>query len=334
MTIVNRLKREFAKYGDPETKPENLTWRELAEIIGSTKEACKVEWRKYRRRRPSIKIQKSSDANLFEEFLEWKKGKLQHVNEKKVINTFNSEGLHIVSGCWHVPFHNKKLFNSFQELLYDIDFVGFHLIGDFLDLNTLSSHDTGRFPVIKGLTIDQEYLEGNKVLDEIDKLLPDKVEKSYLYGNHEDRWNRYMSNMQSAKTPISSPSIALKLEERGYNVQENWSQDFVKLGQHLELIHGTYYNIHAAKKHMDVLRGSIMFAHTHRIQSYLEGNTGSFNIGCMIDLASPAFNYAARATRTQWQNGFMIVYIDSDGNYYVNQIIVVNDRFVYNGKIY
>jgi len=143
-----------------------------------------------------------------------------------------------------------------------------------------------------------------------------------------------MSNMQSAKTPISSPAQALDLDNRGYNVLTNWEQDFIKLGNHLELIHGTYFSQHAAKKHIDTLRGSVAFAHTHRIQSYIEGQTGGFNIGCGIDLDSPAFNYASRAMKSQWQNGFAVVYIDEKGDYYFNQIIAYKGQFVYNNKLY
>ena len=85
---------------------------------------------------------------------------------------------------------------------------------------------------------------------------------------------------------------------------------------------------------MDTLRGSVMFGHSHRIQSYIEGNQGSWNIGGLYDITSPAFNYADRTAKSQWQNGFALVYIDSNGDYYVNQIIANNGKFVYGNKVY
>ena len=197
--------------------------------------------------------------------------------------TFSTPGLHIVSGCWHVPFQNKKLTTSFLNLLEDVknDLAGFHLIGDFLDLNSLSNYDKGKFSAVPGLNLLKEYEEGNKVLDHIDSIIPSSVDKTYIYGNHEDRYKRYVKDMQQSKIPPQSPTKALKLNDRGYYVYEKWDQDYITLGNHLDLMHGTYYNVHCAKKHMDVFRGSVMFVHTHRIQTYIEGNTGAYNIGLM-----------------------------------------------------
>lgn len=332
--MKEKLIQYFSKNNFKSIHDTGLTWNEIGSKYNMSGEAA----RKIIRRLKPLQEKEvvSEDFNLFKEFLAWKNGKVIEKNVKVVNNSFTKEGFHIVLGCWHVPFHNKKLTDNLFQLISDNkeNIAGFHLIGDFLDLNSLSQHDVGKFPVVQGLTLDKEYKEGNKVLNDFDSLFRDGIEKSFLYGNHEHRYNRYMSNMQAAKTPISSPADALDLENRGYNVLTNWEQDYIKLGAHLELIHGTYFNQHAAKKHIDTLRGSVAFAHTHRIQSYIEGQTGGFNIGCGIDLNSPAFNYASRAMKSQWQNGFAIVYIDSNGDYYFNQIVAHNGQFVYNGKLY
>jgi len=245
-------------------------------------------------------------------------------------------GMHVVLGCNHVPFHNVRMHEGIKELIKDYkkEIKGFHLIGDFMDLNALSSHDKGRFTAVPGLTLDKEYEVGNELLDEFEAILPKKVWKTYVYGNHEDRFNRWMKNMDNSKTPLKSPTEALELWERGYNVKESWSQDFFTLGRHLDIFHGIYFNVHCAKAHMDKLRGSCMFAHTHRIQTYIEGNTGSFNIGACADFSSPAFNYATRGMKSQWQNGFAIVMIDQNGGYHTTQIICHDGAFYFGGKKY
>ena len=245
-------------------------------------------------------------------------------------------GMHVVLGCWHVPFHNKTLHKGVRNLIQDYkkDIKGFHLIGDFLDLNPLSSHDKGKFTAIPGLTLNQEYKAGNIALDQLTENLEDDCWKTYLYGNHEDRYNRWMRDMDNAKTPLSSPKESLKLSERGFQTKTNWSQDYFTLGKYLDIFHGIYFSIHSAKAHMDKLRGSCMYAHTHRIQQYIEGNTGSFNIGAGADFSSPAFGYASRAMKSQWQNGFAIVMIDEDGSYHTTQVICQNGRFYFGGKKY
>jgi len=253
-----------------------------------------------------------------------------------VNNKYNRSGIHIVSGCHHVPAHNKKLFNGLIQLCEDLrnDIVGFHLIGDFLDMASISRHSAG---MKSNTTLTKEYKEGNKALDLIDSVLNEDVDKTYIWGNHEDWYNQHMSKIDNAKLGkgvIKSPTEALKLYERNYDVYEDWKEDKVTIGEHLDLIHGIYCNVHAAKKHIDTFRHSVMFAHTHRVQTYIEGNVGGFNIGTMCDMNNKAFSYASRAMKAKWNNGFAIVHIDENGRYFVTQILAFEDAFYYNGKRY
>jgi len=245
-------------------------------------------------------------------------------------------GDYLVLGCIHVPGHNQRMIQGIAEMIatnrHQID--GFILLGDFLDMHTLSSYNSYQSTAIPGLTLKQEYKEGNKVLDLLTFALRPNTTKHYLYGNHEDRWNRYMNDSQNAKTPLPSPREALNLDQRGFITKERWNQDFITLGNHLDLMHGQFFNVHSAKKHIDTYRGSVMYAHTHRIQTYIEGKVGGFNIGWGGDLNSPLFNYMPRGTKAQWMNGFAVVTIDEQGEYYVNQVYFHNNKFYYNGKFY
>lgn len=243
-------------------------------------------------------------------------------------------GTYLVLGCQHVPFNDATLTKATLELASQLNLTGLIFNGDFLDCNTLSNHDVGNFSAIPGMNLLHEYEEGKKVIESYDKAVGNIKHKIYMYGNHEYRFNRYMNNMQHAKTPIPSPEQGLDLHNKGYKVITNFKQGFVKLGDHLEVIHGTYYSTHCAKKHMDVLRGSVLFAHSHRIQSHIEGHQGSFNIGWGGDVNAPAFSYAERPTSSQWQQGFALVDIDEEGDFFVQQIICHNSRFFYNGKKY
>lgn len=249
----------------------------------------------------------------------------------------DQEGMHILLGCNHVPFHHKQLHKGIKELIVDYskDIKGFHLMGDFMDINTLSSHDRGRFTAIPGLTLNSEYNTGNELLDEFDLVLPKKCWKTYLYGNHEDRWNRWMKEMQNAKTPLKSPEEALNLRGRGYQVKTNWSQDYFTIGKDFDIFHGIYFSIHCAKAHLDKLRRNCAFVHTHRVQNYREGQMSAYNIGSCADFTSSAFGYATRPMRAQWSNGFAIDMVDSFGNNHVTQI-VPNEKghFYFGGKMY
>ena len=247
------------------------------------------------------------------------------------------EGMHIMLGCNHVPFHDVKLHKGIYRLIKNHKHLvkGFHLMGDFMDLNSLSSHDKGRFTAVPGLTLDSEYLEGNIQLDYFDEVLPDGVWKTYLYGNHEDRWNRWMSGMDNAKTPLVSPLEALKLLDRGYQVKTNWSQDFFTLGKDFDIFHGIYFSIHCAKAHIDKLKRKCAFVHTHRQQFYREGSLMAYNIGTCADIDAPAFGYASRPMKAQWGKGFAINMIDSEGNSNVTMITPdENSNFWFGGIKY
>jgi len=249
----------------------------------------------------------------------------------------DQKGMHIILGCNHVPFHHVQLHEGIKKLIvdYNKDVKGFHLIGDFMDINTLSSHDKGKFTAVPGLTLDDEYSAGNELLDEFDAILPKDVWKTYLYGNHEDRWNRWMRDMQNAKTPLESPEEALELWKRGYQVKTSWSQDYFTLGRDFDIFHGIYFSIHCAKAHLDKLRRSCAFAHTHRVQTYREGNMATYNIGSCADYTSKAFGYATRPMKAQWSNGFAINMIDSFGVSHVTTIVPDEDgRFYFGGKLY
>ena len=247
------------------------------------------------------------------------------------------EGMHILLGCNHVPFHNKQLHRGIIELIKDHkeNIKGFHLLGDFLDLNPLSFHDKGKFTAVRGLTLNDEYQIGSDLLHDFDLALPKNVWKTYLYGNHEDRYNRWMSNMDNAKTPLISPEDGLRLHQKGYNVKTRWSQDYITLGNDFDIFHGIYFSIHNAKAHLDKLRRSCAYVHTHRIQNYREGEMAAYNIGACADFSAKAFNYATRPMKQQWANGFAINMIDAQGRSHITQIAAGRDgHFYFGGKYY
>lgn len=246
-------------------------------------------------------------------------------------------GMHILSGCWHPPFQNRKMQQGVIELIKDLgDRVkGFHLLGDCVDLMSLSAHEPNKVPM-KGITLGYEYEEANKFLDSFQEVLPDGIDLTYLYGNHEDRWRRHLSDVNNSRysDALPSPKQAMKLEERGYTVYENWKEDYHILGKHLQLLHGEFCTKYPARTHVDRMKASVAFVHTHRIDLNYDGEKAGFNIGWGGDVNSPAFNYVSRLTKMNWINGFALVHIDEDGNFFVQVIPVYHNQFWYNGKLY
>jgi len=250
-------------------------------------------------------------------------------------NLRNTPGTYFITGCTHAPWHNKKMYDSVLKYLTEkVKLQGIILAGDFLDLNSLSSHDRGKIP-LKGVTLDWEYREANKLLDLFDEL-DIKGTKDYLFGNHCDRYNRLLSNSDESKygEALKSPEEGLRLLERGYCVYKDWKNDSIKLGEHLEICHGEFLNTHSAKKTIDTYRKSVLYFHTHRFQIYIEGLVGGFNMGFGGDINAPIFNYATKAMKNSWLNACCLVTLDKDGFYHVEPLFYINNRLIVNGKEY
>lgn len=256
---------------------------------------------------------------------------------KKYINKIVRPGTYWITGCAHAPWHNKAMYDSvFNFLTNEVHLDGIVLAGDIVDLNSLSAHDKGKLP-IKGVTLNWEYTEANKFLDEIDDLVTgNNFELKYIFGNHEDRYLRTSKDIDSSKygSALIGPIQGLGLLERGYDVLTNWKDDSVSIGQHLDVNHGEFLNVHSAKKTIDTYRKSVLYFHTHRFQVYLEGNVGGWNMGSGADFDAPVFNYATRAMKNSWVNASALVTLDSDGYYHVEPLLFINNKLVVNGRVY
>lgn len=244
----------------------------------------------------------------------------------------------------HVPFHNDKLVNRVARLNRDLrpDHIVFS--GDFLDLYSLSRHNRGSVAKLKGIDLATEYRIGRDVIERF--IGQGNADISYLFGNHEDNYLRHLADGDNCKVgrALGAPEDALGLcggargrgrrATRRIRVYRNWMEDSVKVGPHLEVVHGLYTCAHSAKKHLDEFESSVMFGHTHRFQSYVTQKRGAYNIGFLGDPKSVGFSYAPKAQRLKWVNGFAVVYTMDDGSFVPVCIQCWNGRFVFNGRTY
>lgn len=237
----------------------------------------------------------------------------------------------------HRPFHNKVLWHKLMKLLHDNEFYGIILNGDYLDLFTLGSYNADSLNLLRDMDLDDEYKDGREGMADIEKAIRGRaMKKVYIYGNHEDRYNREIQKGDRGKYggALLSPREALQLDKHGYEVFTNWMEDSYQLGDHLEVIHGQFTNIHTAKNHLDKFFKSVIFGHCHRIQSYGAGRHIAHCIGWLGDTANPVFRYTSKVHRMTWMNGFAIVNIDDNGYFWTQVIQCWDDKFLFNGKLY
>src|SRR3990167_4801793 len=247
----------------------------------------------------------------------------------------------IVSSDHHVPFHDQIIHKAFLEFIKDFKPDGFILNGDFVDMYSISRHITG----IKDLEdkdkqiikLKKEFDGANSVLDDYDSVLPRNCEKHYLFGNHENRLERWFDEaMNGVLDGLVSIEDNLFLLERGYKVYPEYPNGYMEIGK-LTITHGSWSPIYTASKHLNEYRQSVLFGHTHTSQLFYAGGLGikqvGFNTGCMCDIDSKAMEYSKKTAR--WVHGFAIVYSDiTTGYFWVQLLNFFDKKLFYNKKLY
>ncbi len=259
---------------------------------------------------------------------EWEipKGQKNNIN-KKEFKTY----LYIADH--HVPEYNVPANKAIHQLMNDIKFDGFRIVGDFMDLSPISHWNEHKRKTLETQRLKEHYAIGNVLLDEYDKRLPANCDKAFFWGNHEDWYNQLIEKMPVLEG-LLNPTQELNLAKRNYKIYEKMNH-IEKIGR-LSVTHGVYANVHAVKKHIDEFKTNVMFFHTHRIGSRSSSSPAKeisiigYNVPCLCD-KNPDY---LRNKPNKWSHGFAIVYYMPNGYFFVDNIRIIKGRFIYNGTLY
>jgi len=235
----------------------------------------------------------------------------------------------------HVPYHNIVANRAMLLLMKDIHPDGIYIIGDYMDMEPISHwlQDKNKRRTLENKRIKQDYIAGNVLLDEIDKLLPKNADKRYWYGNHERFYYDLIEKIPALENMVN-PTIELELKERGYTVYEDINH-IERIGR-LSICHGIYATINYVKKHIDEFKTNVLFAHVHSPRMRLacsparEIAIAGYCLGTMGDL-NPHF---MQNRPNKWQHGFAVLHFFDNGYFDVQLIRLVRGRFVFNNKLY
>lgn len=234
----------------------------------------------------------------------------------------------------HYPEHSKESIKS--VLLFLKDFKPDTVIyqGDQLDMGVIShwNKDKKRKVELKRLKQDYEGFDKDILLP-VEKAVGKKCKKVWITGNHEDWAQMYLDKNPEVEGMIE-PEICLNLGKRGYKYVP--LNGVYKLGK-LNVIHGFYHNQYHAAKHVSVFEGSVVYAHLHTTQEFTKTSpvdTGNFHsatcLPCLCDL-SPDY---MKNRPSSWVHGFGVVYLLPNGNFHLYRIVMVDNRFIFNGNYY
>lgn len=265
---------------------------------------------------------------------------IEAISSQKQFHVPTTEGhrTYIVLGCVHRPFHHKKVWNAIMSYIQDnrADIHGVILNGDYLDMRSLSGHDELNV-LPEGIDLGVEYQDGYEGIMDMKVAFGgnwESLDKHYVYGNHEARYFKHIQQMKNSKygAALMSPHEALQLGELGFNVQLDWKNGAVVLGD-MEVCHGFYVGANAMKKHLEGTDKSVYFNHTHAVGEFKMGGRTAHNGGWLGDQESAGFSYASRFSFAGWQMGFGLISV-VEGKSYVTRITCDNDGFFVGSKRY
>lgn len=231
-----------------------------------------------------------------------------------------------------VPLHDEKAIKAMlkfaQDFKPDVMICG----GDNLDCGPVSHWLKHKKASVSGLNLKKDcevYTE--LVLKPINKIMAGK-RKIWMIGNHE-MWLQDAVEENPAFEDMLDVRNLLNLE--GWEIKEQG--EHVKLG-HLRFIHGdTLPNVkNIASVAVDRYNCSVLLGHFHTHQNFLK-HTMLENqplMGTVVPgLCRRNPNYAENRPN-QWTQGFAFGYVYPDGQFTNYVPIIINGRFMANGKDY
>lgn len=278
---------------------------------------------------------RSKDKN-FDKFKKWKKelDKSKIAKSLKFENPNGKKSTFLILGCVHIPYHNKTLWNKVLGLAKELKIDGVVLAGDFLDLKSLSRYDVEK-KMPEKVNLWQEYKEGFEAVCQLNSVLKEDCKKYFIYGNHEERALSEISKLVNQRygRELRLPHEALDLGD--WQVLTNWKDDFVQLGNNLQVFHGTKYGANPCRDYLKLGAGyDMIFFHSHRYGMATNGKNKCYNLGTLGDINGEGFKYADRFVKDGWQNGFGVVNIDERNHAYVTPVECTETGFFFGGKLY
>lgn len=221
----------------------------------------------------------------------------------------------------HIPYHSIKPLEISIEYLLKSGVDCLYINGDFMDCRRISSFRSKPtdIPFSEEIELTKEFISTmRKIFKNI------KVK----FGNHEYRLETYL--LKNATELYDLEVLKLK------NLLDIKDDEFVDVYEiskfgHLFILHGHEIKLNSnvvniARTMYMKVNSNVLFGHFHTTQTYYQNSLnfevrGAFSVGCLGEL-SPEYR-----PFTNWNYGFAIVNLDDNGNFYVENRIILNTDY-------
>lgn len=231
--------------------------------------------------------------------------------------------------CFHIPFHDKLLFELFIEFLKYFQPDVLFLLGDLMDWYQVSTYDKN----------PDRLKDFQRDLDLVDTLLEricmwaKKV--VLLGGNHEYRMVKYLKKhpeLHSLRC-LQVPTL-YNLDKHGIEYHSYFEKPTVF--NELMVHHGNLIRKHSgwtAKAMFEKYGGCGVVGHSHRggnfIKRNMQGIWGWYECMCMCDLNPEYLDFA------DWAQGWCAAYfLKEKDRFHMVQIPVIDHKFLFEGKLF
>lgn len=239
----------------------------------------------------------------------------------------------------HAPWHDPKALDLVLDVFEDIGIDEIVINGDLLDFYNVNSHGP-KHPDI-GETLETEIYWGVEFMQNLRKRFPNQ-KIMFIYGNHEDRLDRFLVKQVPSCYNFFSLHKMLRLEELNIEwIPYNSAYRLLKTNFYIQHSPPSYSKNTAMVSLEQKLDISAMYGCTHRMQH--AARTGAS--GRVYDVFSNGWLGSTTLTKehkrifsyakghSNWQQCFSIINIDGP-NYYVNQIPIRQHSCFVDGHLY
>lgn len=253
-------------------------------------------------------------------------------NLQKFVSLYDLHWGYETRGGHKVAVHDPKAISAVMQFVEDFKPDHVVLGGDILDCRAISHHAFGKPGQIEGLRLLNDAKELNATLIKpLERLARGRL--VYIEGNHEDWLNDLIETHPSLDGIVNIEAL-LALSKRWELVP---CGGFAKLGK-LVFIHGDQIKggENPAKNAVTAYESNVRLGHFHTFQVFTKtsaveanGHTG-VAIPCLCK-KNPTYGKGAP---NKWMQGFSYGYIHADGTFADYFPIIVNGKFIAEGKQY
>lgn len=243
----------------------------------------------------------------------------------------------LITSDYQIPYHDPLTLQAVHKLIKELKPTIHILNGDIVDCPALSVFE--KKPMEKvGLLAE---LKVARLELEHQRDLSSKTDIQWQDGNHEARVDAYI--LREAPALHGWPGLDLKsiLTMDKLHVTYRPYDEGTIIGGKLRVVHGTEVRQHSgatAKAMFGKYGMSGVSGHTHRLGTYYHTFPGTpetpdkFYVwaenGCLCSL-KPEWTQDP-----DWQQGFTVVYLMDNGRFSLQQIPIIDHKFVFEGELF